>query len=517
MRRLVLIATAAAAAALLVASLANGGDSSTGDYLVRAYFDNGGFIVSGEDVRVAGATVGAIREVDVSRPGERVSLEPGGNQMPAKAVAVLEITNPAFADFRADATCIIRPQSLLGEKFVDCLTTQPRAAGTDPPPPLRVIEAGQIGAGQRLLALEQNGKAVDLDLVQNIMRQPEADRLRIILNDLGAGLAARGDDLAVIIERANPALRETDRVLAILAARNHRLARLAVDSDRALGPLARGRAHLSGLIEGAAATAAAAAEHRDEIAAGFARLPRFLNQLRLTSRQLRRFSLRGIPLATNFRAEAAPLAAATRRLGPFADVSSTALRSLGGAAAASGPDLVASNPVLRDLRRLGAVSDGGARALARALASLHRSGGFAQLGRFIYNTAGSVNGFDSQGHYLRGFGLVTNCADYLAAPLSGCIADWQGLANETAAPLRAERSGPPRGPDRAAAEAAVDDLLGYLRENDSGDPEAPTGPGGSKGPPASTASPNSGGRGDSSADPAPGKDRTGGPAPEVGR
>ena len=48
------------------------------------------------------------------------------------------------------------------------------------------------------------------------MREPYPDRFRLILNDLGAGLAARGDELAEIVERANPALRETNEVLAIL-------------------------------------------------------------------------------------------------------------------------------------------------------------------------------------------------------------------------------------------------------------------------------------------------------------
>ena len=50
------------------------------------------------------------------------------------------------------------------------------------------------------------------------MEEPYPDRFRLILNDLGAGFAARGEDLAEIIERSNPALRETNKVLAILAA-----------------------------------------------------------------------------------------------------------------------------------------------------------------------------------------------------------------------------------------------------------------------------------------------------------
>ena len=43
-------------------------------------------------------------------------------------------------DFREDASCLIRPQSLLGEKFVECQPTQPRAPGTEPPPELTVMD-----------------------------------------------------------------------------------------------------------------------------------------------------------------------------------------------------------------------------------------------------------------------------------------------------------------------------------------------------------------------------------------
>ena len=109
------------------------------------------------------------------------------------------------------------------------------------PPPLDVIADDQPGAGQRLLPLEQNGKAVDLDLVNNIMREPYADRFRLILNELGAGLAARGHELAQVVDRADPALRETNEVLAILARQNKALAELARNGDAVLAPLARDR------------------------------------------------------------------------------------------------------------------------------------------------------------------------------------------------------------------------------------------------------------------------------------
>ena len=91
---------------------------------MRAIFDNAGFMVKGEEVRVGGATVGKIESVDVTMPGEVDSYKNGELQaVPGKAVIVMQIEDPGFQDFRSDASCYIRPQSLIGEKFVDCRPT----------------------------------------------------------------------------------------------------------------------------------------------------------------------------------------------------------------------------------------------------------------------------------------------------------------------------------------------------------------------------------------------------------
>ena len=59
----------------------------------------------------------------------------------------MQIDNTGFKNFRTDASCLIRPQSLIGEKYVDCTPTQPRAPGTPPPPSLEKIPDGQPGSG----------------------------------------------------------------------------------------------------------------------------------------------------------------------------------------------------------------------------------------------------------------------------------------------------------------------------------------------------------------------------------
>jgi len=202
-------------------------------YKVRAIFDNAGFAIPGEDVKVAGVKVGKIDSLDVTDD--------------FKAVVVLDITDEAYQDFRRDAECMIRPQSLIGEKFVECEPTQARQANSEPPPALEKIEDGP-GEGQYLLPVSQTTKPVDLDLINNITREPQQARLSIILSELGTGVAGRGSDLNEVIRRANPALKEVDKVLEILASENDTLERLAVDGDRVLAPLARERRHVSSAL-----------------------------------------------------------------------------------------------------------------------------------------------------------------------------------------------------------------------------------------------------------------------------
>jgi ABC-type transporter Mla subunit MlaD len=423
----------AIASVLIAGGLAAAGSAigqGSGPYEVRGYFDNAAFLVTGEDVRIAGAKVGVVSEVDVSREGEPVTG--AGEAVPGNAVVVMRINDEDFQDFREDASCLIRPQSLLGEKFVDCQPTQPRAPGSAAPPELAEIPDGQPGAGQLFLPLENNGKAVDLDLVVNIFREPYADRFRLILNDLGAGLAARGDELAEIVERSSPALRETDRVLSILAEQNRALVQLARDADTVLEPLARERRSVRGFIESGNETLQAAAERRAELSAGLERLPPALRELRPTVSQLKRLAVEATPVATDLRTAASPLTEAVELLGPFTTQANTAVKSLANELEDAAPDLIASDPVILQLRDLANETEGGAKALKKLLGSLRETGGYDEVANFIFNTSGGFNGFDSFGHFLRTTLLVTNCVKYQVSPQTGCVANWQAADASTA-------------------------------------------------------------------------------------
>jgi len=442
MRRLVTMACAlAAGAGLLLAATAASDDD--GPYEVRAIFDQAAFLVPGEEIRIAGAKVGEVTEIEVTRPGDAVTE--AGEDEPGKAAVVMRIDEPGFQDFREDASCIIRPQSTLGEKFVECRVTEPRAAGTEPPPPLGEVPEGQSGEGQLLLPLENNGKAVDLDLVNNIMREPYADRFRLILNDLGAGFAARGDELEEIVERSNPALRETNQVLAILRQQNRALADLARDSDTVLAPLARERRSITGFIRGSNVTAQATAERAGDLEEGLRLFPGYLRELRETSVELRKFSDAGTPVIRDFGAAAPATTRAQEALVPLSEAATPALKTLGDAAEESQPNILASDPVIKDVRDLARSAKPGANQLNKLLSSLDKklcvvrdfgtgecnttTTGLRSLMDFFFGTSATVNGFDEFGTYLRTFGLVTTCTQITVQVLGECNAKF-GTADE---------------------------------------------------------------------------------------
>ncbi len=429
-----LLAAALVVAIAVVVVLASGGGSGSNGYVVRGIFDSGGFMVSGEEVRIAGANVGEIESVGVTMPGEVDGYENGKPvAAPGKAVIAMKIVDPGFQDFRSDASCLIRPQSLIGEKFVDCRPTLPRAPGAKPAPPLKQIEDGKPGAGQYLLPFENNSTSVDPDLINNISQLTYAQRFRLILNELGAGLAGRGEDVEEVVKRANPLLRDVDRVFGILHAQRDRLAQLASDSEQILGPLARERRSVAGFFSNAGAAAQASSEKGPELEASLQKLPAFLRELRQTMASFEYFSKAGTPVSESLAKAAPALTKATRALTPFAAASTVSLKSLGANGETAGPKINAADPVVTKIRDLGNSGATPVSELAEFLVSTRKDKGFDGLADLIYNSAGATNEFDKYGHFTRALTALTNCIDYVTAPTSGCSANFNGPGSSSTA------------------------------------------------------------------------------------
>jgi phospholipid/cholesterol/gamma-HCH transport system substrate-binding protein len=417
--RLIAVSVAALAAALVVVILGTGaGNDHKGVYKVRAIFSNAFTVIPGEDVKISGVKVGKISALDVTPDN--------------KAAVVLDITEPGFKDFRKDATCTIRPQSLIGERFVECTPTQPRAEGDAPAPALDKIAKGP-GKGEYLLPDSQTIKPVDLDLVGNIWRLPYRQRLSIIINELGTGLAANGDDLRSAIKEADPALQQTDKVLAILAQQNKTLAALAENGDKVLAPLARDKAKVADFIVKADKTAQASAERRSDIEANLQKFPGFLKELKPTVQRLGGLADEMTPVLTDLNAAAPEINTFIKQLGPFSQAATPALTTLGDAADVGDQALIKSKPIVGDLGTFAKEARPTVNNLEALLSSLKGTGGIERLMDFMYFQAAATNGYDSLGHYLRAVFVLTPCTTYQVAPVPGCTSNFPKTATAASA------------------------------------------------------------------------------------
>jgi virulence factor Mce-like protein len=426
MRRLLAIALVLIAVVVVLLVVLDDDDGGGDHYRVRAIFDNASTLVGGEDVKVAGAPVGVIEQMDVTDDN--------------KAAVTLSIDNAGFTPFKADASCSIHLQGLIGERFVEC---EPGSADA---PALREIERGDTpsggtgGKGEHLLPVARTSSPVDLDLVGDVMRLPYRERLAIVLNEFGTGLAGRGKELNEVIHRANPALRETEQVVRILARQNRTLSDLARDSDRALAPLSRERRRVSDFIVQANATGEASAERSDDIRRGIDRLPGFLRELRPLMADLERFSGDATPVVADLGSAAPDLARLIEGQGELADAGRESFPSLGDALERGGPALIGARPLIRNLGRLGRNANPVAKNLDELTASLDETGGVERLMDVIYYATLATNGFDSIGHYLRA-GLVTNtCSNYTLSVSAGCNATFYD--SSTGASAGAARNAP---------------------------------------------------------------------------
>jgi ABC-type transporter Mla subunit MlaD len=398
MRRVVVILAALAGAALVLAVTAAGGSSDVSHkYVVE--LDNAFGLVIGSDMKVAGVRAGTIRGL---------RLDPKSHD----ALVDIEVEQGGFGDLRTDAFCESRPQSLIGEYFLDC---QP---GTDPK---------KLPDGARI-PVSQTGSTVPADLLADVMRKPYRERLRIILSQLGVGLAARGDQLNEAIRRASPALRETDRVLKILAEQNQTLGKLVKDGDTVLAELAGNRNDVARWVRTAHGAAADSAERRAQIAEGLHKLPTFLRELRPTMTELGRAVDAQTPSLEDLDASAQRLEHLFTHLGPFARASQLNLRSLADASVIGDRAAKHATPVVDELNRFSTHLPELGNNLAivlkdldsrkRAVEADPRSPGgqgytgFEAILQYVYDQTLAINVFDTHGYILKANLFQNDCGDY---------------------------------------------------------------------------------------------------------
>jgi len=401
MRRLGVILLLLLGAAFAVVAT-GAGDGDSGDARTyKAELDNAFGIVVGGDLKIAGVRAGKITDLDLDVATNRAIVE-------------FEVTETGFGSLRSDVTCEARPQSLIGEYFLDCLP----GTAADEFPQDATIPVGKTSS------------TVPGDLVNNVMRRPYRERLAIILGELGAGVAGNGQNLNDAIRRASPALRETDKVLRTLAKQNRVLADLARDADAVIGDLAANKKDVGRFVDEARDTAVASAERRDDIAAGFRKLPAFLAELQPTMAALGETADEQTPALANLRASSGQLERLLSNLGPFAKASRPAIKALGDASVTGKQALTAAKSTVEELDRFSQKAPEVGNNLRFILEHLNNRDkaveddprspggkgytGFEALLQYVYDQVLSVNIYDQNAHVLNISVIPPNdpCAAY---------------------------------------------------------------------------------------------------------
>ena len=403
-------AIAAVVAACVVAALAlgaNGGGGGAKTYDI--VLDNAFGLANGGDFKIAGVKAGRT---------ENMRLE--GQAHPV-AVVEAKVTEAGQADLREDATCEVRPQSFIGEYFIEC---EPGSS------PHRLPDGGRV-------PLKQTSSTIGFDLVNNILRRPYRDRLRLIVGELGAGLAGRPQDLNDAIRRAHPGLRETSQTLRVLGRQTKTIRSLIADADQVIGELEKRKTDVSRFVREAGRTAETASSRRAALGETFQRLPAFLAELRPYANRLGDLAEAQQPVLRDLGAASGNLDTLLTRLRPFAETGTPALESLGDASVVGRRAVRVSEDEIHELRLIGRDAPGLAKPLrqflqtiddrkravendARAAATdppapdkTHISGnggftGMEAIWDYFYWQALSTNALDSVGHVLR-LNITTGC------------------------------------------------------------------------------------------------------------
>jgi ABC-type transporter Mla subunit MlaD len=400
MRRILTgIAVVLGAGAFLFVALGSKSVNTGATYKIE--LDNAFGLVGGADFKVAGVIAGKITNIDL--PPKCIN----GNTTGCYALITVSVNQKGFGAFHRDAFCQSRPQSLIGEYFLEC---QPGTSGP-------VLKPGST------IPVTQTQSTIPADLVQNIMRLPYRERFSLIINELGAAVAARSSDLQTALRRADPALAETDNLLSLLASDAHTIRDLNVNANNVITALAQNNQEVQRFIVEANNTATDSASSNANsscagstqancIAATWNKLPAFLEQLRPAMQKLGAAADAQGTVFANLNAASSNLTTFFHRLVPFSQQSAVSLgcgeqnlascpnggSSLGTVSRTGTPAVLAAQPTVRDLSQFT-----GATACQSQDLALNRSGatsGFTQtcLPELAQNLAISLQWLDSRSY-----------------------------------------------------------------------------------------------------------------------
>ncbi len=399
------ILAALVAALVVVAGVITLASSSGGsnDPTYKIELDNAFGLVQGEQFKVGGVPAGKITAI-------------GLDQKTMHAVVTVEATTTGFGAFHKDAFCQSRPQSLIGEYFIDC---NPGHVGP-------ALKSGST------IPVSHTMSTIPADLLNDIMRLPYRERLTLIVNELGAGVAGNGENINAALRRAVPALDETDNLLTLLANDSSTINDLTATADQLVTELANNTGTIDRFISQSNNIATETNTQSGSLKQTFHNLPPFLEQLRPSMVKLGQTVDANYPVLQNLNYSAGQIDRLFRNIPPFSRSALPALRTLGKASVTGKSAVIAAKPVVKNLNQFAKHTPELAQNLAIVLHSLDNRafavesnpsspGGKGYTGleamlQYVFNQTLDLDYFSSWGHMEAIDGYVDSVCGGYATP-----------------------------------------------------------------------------------------------------
>jgi phospholipid/cholesterol/gamma-HCH transport system substrate-binding protein len=355
---------------LVLVILFGGGDGRKYHLL----FENGGQLVSGNDVLVAGQKIGTVDDVALTDDSEA------------------EVTISVDEPLHEGTTAVIRATSLSGiaNRYVSI------APGPDNTPEL---------ADGAQLAGEKTTSPVDLDQLFNTF----TPRTRLAFRDFIQGSGAIYDGNAAgarsTYKYFAPGLSATRRLFTELTSDSRAFSQFLVQGSRALGAVAERRDDLSALTQNANQFLGAIASQNAALDESLQRLPPVMRQANTTFVNLRAALDDVTPLVNDAKPATKDLAPFLRKLRPVAERSVPVFHDLRLAVNRPGK----TNDLTDSLRELPKIERRAARSTPQTIGGLDASQPVIEFARpympdlmgFISKFAEVTAFYDGEGHYAR--------------------------------------------------------------------------------------------------------------------
>jgi phospholipid/cholesterol/gamma-HCH transport system substrate-binding protein len=201
----------------------------------------------GQTAQVAGVQIGDIADVKIKD---------------GRAIVGLDI-KPQYEDLvRRDATAVLRPRTGLKDMYVQIFP------GKDGPP----VKAGFT------IPVKNSLTDVDLDEILSQLDTRTRDYVTLLADGAGQGLKGRGADLAEVLKRYEPTVRDLGRVNHAVAKERVQLRRLVTSLAQVNTKLAEKPGQLTTLVDTASTTLHAVASEDDNLRGAVGELAPTLQQ-----------------------------------------------------------------------------------------------------------------------------------------------------------------------------------------------------------------------------------------------